>query len=111
MYIFSWCSKNLTICKDSSTTNLLKHLKFHNIDGQPGDNPAQPASSTSAPKQKKLSDFVSVVQHKSSTIEVTPALKEKLDDAAIKCIIIDGRPFMDFEKSGMYSFATLYFHT
>lgn len=30
-----------------------------------------------------------------------PCRKSKLDEVAIKCIIIDGRPFGDFRKRGM----------
>lgn len=38
----------------------------------------------------------------SSTIPFDAYRKAKLDEAAIKCIVLDSRPFGDFRKIGMY---------
>ncbi|CAF1161663.1 unnamed protein product [Rotaria magnacalcarata] len=37
-------------------------------------------------------------------IQIDPFRKSKLDEAAIKCIIVDSRPFGDFRKRGMRDF-------
>ena len=48
-----------------------------------------------------------IKQSEKKTPNISPEKKRQLDDAAIDCIVLDGRSFTDFKKPGMQKFLNI----
>ena len=90
MIIFQMVLKGAGILQRWCNDNFIKTHEKHNTE----ESTSESTSYSSNQTQQTLLNFVNIAK------PVDVSIKQKLDDAAINCIILDGRPFMDFEKNG-----------